>query len=260
MYGTTQTGGPLGGGVVFRIKAAGSQPQLLVDGPGNNAAARSFTVGGWAIDRGATSGTGIDTVRVYATALGPGASGAQQLVGDAAYGNARPDIGALFGSRFTQSGYSLGVSGLSAGSYVLSVYSRSTLAGDFVLKRAIPVTVTPPAPTNPVMALDGPSSNSTLGQSVTIAGWAADRSADFGTGVDAVAVYAYPTHPERRNSLDWPRWGLPRPDVGNLLGSEFTNAGFRLTVSMSPGTYTIVAFARSMVAITHATSRPSQAT
>jgi len=88
----------------------------------------SFTIAGWAIDEAATTGTGIDTVHVWAYP----ASGANPIfLGIADYGDARPDIGALFGEQFANASYSLDINDLAPGVYDLVVYPHSAVSGDF---------------------------------------------------------------------------------------------------------------------------------
>ncbi|MEP6593173.1 MAG: YncE family protein, partial [Acidobacteriota bacterium] len=83
------------------IVVTAPQPYLFIDTP-----AAGATVGpgvraaGWAIENGAASGTGVDAVHVWAY---PAAGGSPLLIGVAAYGSARPDVGAIFGSRYAPS-------------------------------------------------------------------------------------------------------------------------------------------------------------
>jgi len=51
------------------------------------------------------------------------------FLGAAAYGGSRPDVGALYGEQFRDSGYSLSVTGLPVGFHHLVVYARSTVTG-----------------------------------------------------------------------------------------------------------------------------------
>ena len=104
----------------------GSSPRLVIDGPANGGTvSTSFTVSGWAIDTGASSGSGIDAIHIYATPAG----GTQIPLGVATYGQARPDVGAIFGDQFAASGYALNAT-LAPGKYNLTVYGRSTGHGD----------------------------------------------------------------------------------------------------------------------------------
>jgi hypothetical protein len=104
--------------------------ELVADGP--------FVVAGWAIDLDADIGTGVDTLHVWAYPLG----GADPIfVGATEYGGDRPDVGAIFGDRFRQSGYGLVVDGLQAGRYDLAVFAWSTAANRFVPAKVVRVTV-----------------------------------------------------------------------------------------------------------------------
>lgn len=76
---------------------------IAVDAPTPNQVVTSaFEVGGWALDAGAPSGTGVDGVQFYIQPQGAPAPGV--FMGTGSYGGSRPDVGALFGSRFTNTG------------------------------------------------------------------------------------------------------------------------------------------------------------
>jgi hypothetical protein len=105
-----------------------------------------FTVAGWAIDPDAGIGTGVETLHVWAypvTCNGPGATchGTPVFLGAAAYGGRRPDVAAIFGDRFRNSGYGLTVDSLPPGTYDLAVFAWSTATGGFVPARVVRVTV-----------------------------------------------------------------------------------------------------------------------
>jgi hypothetical protein len=89
-------------------------------------------VAGWAIDLGAPTGTGMNVVHVYAIANG--GAGAWTFLGAATYGGARPDVGAYYGSQFTNSSYGLLASGLAPGAYQINVYAHSTVAGQWTVQ------------------------------------------------------------------------------------------------------------------------------
>jgi subtilisin family serine protease len=114
-------------------------PAMSLDVPSNSATVgSSFFIGGWAIDYAARSGTGVDAVHIWAF---PVAGGSALFLGAAAYGGSRPDVGAVFGSRFENSGYAFTASGLSPGAYDIAVYARSTLDRTFNQNRVVRVTV-----------------------------------------------------------------------------------------------------------------------
>jgi hypothetical protein len=114
-------------------------PQVMIDTPSAELVADGpFVVAGWAIDLDADIGTGVDTLHVWAYPLG----GADPIfVGATEYGGDRPDVGAIFGDRFRQSGYGLVVDGLQAGRYDLAVFAWSTAANRFVPAKVVRVTV-----------------------------------------------------------------------------------------------------------------------
>ena len=89
----------------------------------SEALAQPFTIRGWAIDANARTGTGIESVRVYAYPV-PGGEDEATFVGRAAYGEARVDVAAAHGERFAPSGFSLAASGLRPGTYRIVAFVR----------------------------------------------------------------------------------------------------------------------------------------
>lgn len=128
--------------------------RLAIDTPGNNTTvSNGFTLAGWAVDLGASSGTGIASVEAYAF---PTAGGSQIFLGTATYGSPRADIAALFGARYTNSGYSLTVNNLTPGaSYRVVVYAKSTMTNAVANTATVNVTIASnspapaPTPTDP---------------------------------------------------------------------------------------------------------------
>ena len=126
---------------------------IAVDAPAEGATvSNGFSISGWAIDRGASAGTGVSQVQAYAYP----ASGAPIFLGTATYGAARADVGAVYGSQFTNSGYSLSVHNLTPGaSYQISVFAKSTVTSAFATSHSVNIVVasnSPPAtpgPTDP---------------------------------------------------------------------------------------------------------------
>jgi hypothetical protein len=225
-----------------------ANPLMSLDSPANGSTVgASFPVSGWSIDRGAVSGTGVDAVYVWAYP-NPGSGTAPVFVGQATYGLSRPDIGGLFGSQFTSSGYSLTASGLAAGRYQITAFGHSVVTNTIAASASAIVTVASGPVSSPAIALDSPSANSSVGATVTFAGWAIDRGAPSGTGVDAVYVWAYPSGGGAPQFVGQASYGSARPDIGGIFGSQFTNSGYRLTIAVNPGTYTFVAFMHSTVA------------
>ena len=70
-----------------------------------------------------------------------GAHGSPIWIGAAAYGGARPDVAAIYGDRFRDTGYGIIVRGLAPGTYDLAVFAYSTVAGGFAPAKTVRVTV-----------------------------------------------------------------------------------------------------------------------
>jgi hypothetical protein len=98
----------------------------------------SFLLAGWAIDLGASQGTGIDFLHVWAYPVG---SDSAFFLGTTAYGGRRPDVAAVHGDQFADSGFGLAVNGLAPGTYDLAVFGWSSVSGDYVPARLVRVTV-----------------------------------------------------------------------------------------------------------------------
>jgi subtilisin len=110
------------------VRALGD-PVLAIDQPQIGAILSGpFRVSGWAIDRDSGTGSGIDTVHVWAY---PVSGMPPQFLGVAVYGGPRPDVGAQFGARFANAGFDLIVSSLPPGDYDLLVYPHSVVTGAF---------------------------------------------------------------------------------------------------------------------------------
>ena len=78
------------------VTAPVSIPRMAVDLPvANQVVSQNFRVAGWALDLGASSGTGVDAVHIWAYPI----SGAPpRLVGVATIGRSRPDVAGAFGA------------------------------------------------------------------------------------------------------------------------------------------------------------------
>jgi hypothetical protein len=107
-----------------------SDVQMAIDLPAPGNVASTFVVAGWAIDRAAKSGVGVDVLHVWAYP-NPGSGASPIFVGAVRPGPARPDVGAYYGERFTDSLYQLVVTGLPAGTYDLAVFPHSTVTAQF---------------------------------------------------------------------------------------------------------------------------------
>lgn len=230
--------------VTVTVAAPLSRPRMAIDTPAAGATVYpSFVLAGWALDAGAASGTGVDAVHVWAYP-NPGSGAPAVFLGAATYGGVRSDVGAAFGTQFTSSAYRLTVAGLALGTYQLVVYARSTVTGSF--NNAMTLTVHVAA--DPQMWVDLPMAGTAVNQPFAVAGWALDRAASGGSGVDAVHVWALPAGGGAAIFLGAAAYGASRPDVGAVFGSPFTGSGFGLTVStLSPGSYQLIVYAHSTV-------------
>ena len=114
-------------------------PQVVIDAPtAQQAVGQPFALGGWAADLDALSGTGIDTLHVWAY---PASGGAPVFVGTATSGGPRPDVAAVYGEQFQSSGYGLIVQGLAPGAYDLAVFAWSRVLGGFAPAAVVRVLV-----------------------------------------------------------------------------------------------------------------------
>jgi uncharacterized repeat protein (TIGR03803 family) len=228
-----------------------SQPAISIDIPGEGATAGlPFAVAGWAIDRGAPSGAGVDAVHVYAF----NAAGTPTFLGVGSYGAPRGDVGAVYGAPFTNSGFSLSTSTpLAPGGYTLVVYARSVVSGSWFWQTR---TITVREPGDPLMTIDVPSAGASVRQPFALAGWAIDRDAPSGPGVDTIHAWAYPVNGDPPIFVAAGPANVRRADVGAAFGAQFTDSGYGLIVSgLPPGQYHIAVHARSTVTGTFNQSR-----
>jgi hypothetical protein len=110
-----------------------------IDLPGvNHTVGQPFALTGWALDLAHPTESGVSMLHIYAY---PANGGPPVFLGVAGTGYSRPDVGGIFGSRFTPSGWGLTVSGLAPGWYTLVLYPFSTVTQDFrweaVVTRAV---------------------------------------------------------------------------------------------------------------------------
>jgi hypothetical protein len=152
---SAKTSGAMAGGCVRQevrlvLHPKGSNrvgPQVTIDLPAADARVPGrFVVAGWAIDLDDTVGTGVDALHVWAYPRSAcGNSGACSVppifLGATAYGGSRPDVGAIYGDRFSASGYGLVVDGLEPGTYDIAVFAWSTARGGFVPAKTVRVIV-----------------------------------------------------------------------------------------------------------------------
>jgi hypothetical protein len=89
-----------------------------------------------------------------------------------------------------------------------------------------------------------------------VRGWTVDMAAAAGTGMDAVHVWAYPQSGGAPLFVGAASADGSRPDVGAVLGGQFTPSGFDVPVARLPaGRYTLVASAYDNLTGTFAVAR-----
>lgn len=119
---------------------------MAIDVPSAGGAidAPAFGIMGWAIDRSSQTGTGVDTLHVYAFRE-PGSGQPPIFLGVATTGFSRPDVAAIYGSRFDPSGYALVVdraaAGLTPGVYDIVVWTHSSVCDAFTAVSVARVTL-----------------------------------------------------------------------------------------------------------------------
>ena len=113
--------------------------RMFVDAPSASATvAAPFVIHGWVLDQASATGSGIDAVHVY---VAP-ASGARTFLGAATIGTSRQDVGAVFGERFNNAGFSLTVTApLAPGAYALEVQGRRISTQGFDILAQVPINV-----------------------------------------------------------------------------------------------------------------------
>jgi len=231
--------------VTQKINCKGLEPSyaISIDSPPLSfSPTDSIKIGGWAIDKNSTTGTGIDAVHIYLD--GPAGSG--KLLGGATYGVRRPDVGAAFGERFTNSGYEFtwNTKGLT-GPHTLYIYARSPVYGWTLSTKK--VNINAPSP-DVAIAIDSPPTSFSPRDSIIIGGWAIDKNSTSGTGIDTVHIYL-DGQAGSGKLLGAATYGLKRGDVATAFGERFTNSGYNFTWNTKglSGTHTLYVYARSPV-------------
>jgi hypothetical protein len=219
---------------------------MAIEAPANGSStAGTFTVRGWAVDIGSPTGTGVDMVNVYYM---PATGGTATNLGLATYGIAKSNVGAQYGSRFTNSGFQKSIT-VPSGRWTIVVYAHSTVNGKWKVKTST-VTVgsgMTVAQSDVRVSISSPAPNAHLGRTFTISGSAFDLGAPNGTGVDAVAIYRMPASGGSATLIGLATYGSAQSSVGSQYGNQFRNSGYSRSVTLSPGQYKMVAFAHSTV-------------
>jgi hypothetical protein len=113
--------------------------QMVIDTPRTETAVEQpFLLAGWVADLDAVTGTGIDTLHAWAYPL---AGGPPVFLGVTEYGGPRPDVAAIHGDRFQNSGFGVMVQGLPSGSYDLAVFPWSNVISAFAPPKIVRVVI-----------------------------------------------------------------------------------------------------------------------
>ena len=242
-YAHSSVTGEFGYPASARVRAvAGAQLDLQTPPPGDSN--QSVTVSGTAVDLSAPTGTGIDTIHVWAYP-NPGSGTAPRFLGVAEYGLERPELELAYGARFRNAGFSLETR-LDPGPWLVVAYGHSTVSQTFSVYKTVAINVRAgqseihfETPTGPVVY-----------SGFQINGWARDANALVGGGWDAVHVWAYPnpgsgTPPVFLGANTTP---YGRLDIAATHGAQALMSGFALrTAPLPAGNYLVVLFARSTV-------------
>ena len=212
-------------------------------------------ISGWAFDRAvdrapAEYGTGVAPVIAAIYTL----DGTLVQSVPATTGLPRPDVGAIFGSRYQPAGFAATIYDLRPGRYFVRLAYWMTASNHWEVRDHAAFEVVP----GPMVAIDTPPPEASVGATFYIGGWAADLRATDGPGVDAVHVWAYPNPGSGTPPifLGAGSYGVSRPDVGAAFGAQFTDSGYNIVVGpLAPGTYDVVVFSHSTVTGTFAMNR-----
>ena len=204
-----------------------------VDLPASGAVVSSLTdVRGWALDARATGNSGIDRVQLYVD---------DTLVGNAQYGQPRPDVANQFGQQFAASGWTtrFDPAGFSVGSHTLEARVHSRVTGD---EATYSTGIEIEQGTYPRGSLDIPANGQTVSGTTPVAGWAIDLAAHQGTGVDRVQIYLDGVQVATADL------GQNRPEIGAAYGQNFGDSGWSAELDLTrvaPGSHTVEAKAES---------------
>ncbi|HET7218710.1 MAG TPA: PQQ-dependent sugar dehydrogenase [Vicinamibacterales bacterium] len=189
-----------------------------------------LAISGWAIDTRAASGNGVDAIHAYAFPFAAG--GTPVFVGATTSFQARPDVAALYGSQFAQSGFHiLSTQWLHPGPTLIVMYGRSTVSGTFEL---VATAYFESLDTGQFVHSLDQSPAGTVSQPILFSGWAIDylattAPAEHGTGIAAVYIDIFSSAGVLVRTIP-AAYGLPRPDVAAVLGARFQLSGFSATV------------------------------
>lgn len=190
-------------------------------------------VTGFAIDRNATTGTGIQDVKIYL-------DGTTELLGTATYGADRDAVAEEFGEQFKPSGWTFTwAAGDLEGNRTLHIVARATDGRTSVVTREV---------NDPLVRFELPAAEAKVKGPVDVTGWAIDRTDEEGNGISKVTLYLDGT--DESNQLGDATLGVESPDLVELYGERFGDAGWIFgwdTTDVEPGMHTLYAVATSSV-------------
>jgi len=225
-------------GRVYRLSASG--PILTLDSV--TAQPGAVDIAGWAIDRRAASGSGIDTVHVYAFAGLSSASPPPPVFLGAfnAPFESRPDVAAVYGAQFVASGFHIRSSQFFVpGPVLIAVYGRSVVSGQFEVVATRLTTLD----TTRVAFFQDQTPTGTLRMPAVYSGWAIDMAVasappQYGTGISDIFLDVLSAPGGQIVQMVPVAYGFSRPDVAAAFGARFQNSGFSATLrDLAPGGY-----------------------
>jgi glucose/arabinose dehydrogenase len=228
-----------GQGRILRLAATPPLPLVYLESA--TLSGSLLDIRGWSIDLRSTVDSGIDAIHVYAYPQ-PGSGAPSIFLG--AQGppfDARPDVAAVYGARFAQSGYHiLSDRWIPPGPTLIVAYAHSSVSGQF---ESLGSLYLPDLAISEFAGWVDVYPSGVMTQPILIAGWAIDRFADdapaqYGVGVEPrwVDVHAADGTLVLRVPITG---GYDRPDIASIFGSRFRQAGFAATIyDLRPGRYT----------------------
>ncbi len=231
-----------GDGTIIALRAAVAAPRppvVQVENPPNGGHVRQpFTISGYALDPSAQD-AGISTIHVWAFS----STGQARFVGVATYGGSRPDVAAIYGPQFAQTGYSIPVRGLVPGDYLIGLYAWVNATQNFTAMGSLAITIEPAG----ILTVDVPASGNDVERNFIVAGWAIDPAAISGSGVSTIHMWGFRADGGATVFLGVPDI-VDRPDVAAAFGQQFLHSGYgKIVNTLTPGVWWIGVYALSAV-------------
>ena len=217
------------GSATITFTVTSPPPTVVIDAPSaGSTVASTVNLTGWALDNSSSIGTAISKVQVFVDGVS---------AGNATYGLSRPDVCNVYPGRpgCPNVGYSLQLTGLSAGSHTITVSATDSDASPDTGSASVTITVgTPP----PSVFIDSPGAGATVGGTINITGWAIDNTSAPGSAISGVQVIVDGI------TVGNATYGLSRPDVCTVYpgrpGCPNVGWGFSLnTATLANGSHVI---------------------